>query len=51
MMSLPSEFLTRIAYEKQLSPTEEDILIELFGRNKNRVQVAQALDISESSVR
>ncbi|NEO98240.1 MAG: NACHT domain-containing protein [Symploca sp. SIO2E9] len=49
-MSLPSEFLTRIAYEKQLSPTEEDILIELFGRNKNRVQVAQALDISESSV-
>ncbi|NER29604.1 MAG: NACHT domain-containing protein [Symploca sp. SIO1C4] len=50
MMSLPSEFLTRIAYEKQLSPTEEDILIELFGRNKNRVQVAQALDISESSV-
>jgi len=49
-MWLPPEFLTRIAYDKKLSPKEEDVLIELFSRGKSRIQVAEALHISESSL-
>ncbi|MGB7444475.1 MAG: NACHT domain-containing protein [Coleofasciculaceae cyanobacterium] len=49
-MSLPPEFLAQIAYDKKLSPKEEDVLIELFARDKSRLQVAESLHISESSL-
>ena len=49
-MSLPEDFLTQLEQYKELSQRERDVFLEMFGRGKSRVQVAQYLNISESAL-
>jgi len=49
-MSFPTNFLTAIASEKQLTPKETEVFLALFGDSKSRVQITQELHISESVI-
>ncbi|MBD2098824.1 NACHT domain-containing NTPase [Trichocoleus sp. FACHB-591] len=49
-MPLPREFLALTAREKELSVGETEVLIELFGSNKSRQEVADSLHISDSAL-
>ncbi len=49
-MWLPEDFLTQLAQYSELSPREKEILLEIFGYGRSRVEVTEALHISESSL-
>ncbi|MBD2667466.1 NACHT domain family [Richelia sinica FACHB-800] len=49
-MPLPEDFLKQLQQYSELSNREKEVFIEIFGRGKSRVQVAQTLSISESNV-
>jgi DNA-binding CsgD family transcriptional regulator len=49
-MSFPDEFLTKIAREQKLTDGETDVFLLLFGKDKNKVQIANQLDTSENAV-
>ncbi|GAB1539955.1 hypothetical protein NUACC21_26240 [Scytonema sp. NUACC21] len=49
-MSLPEDFLTQLEQYSELSKREKEVFLEIFGRGKSRIQVAQALNISDSNL-
>ncbi|MBN3961348.1 hypothetical protein [Nostoc sp. NMS8] len=49
-MSLPRDFLTELEQYSELSKQEKAVFLEIFSNSKSRVQVVQALNISESNV-
>ncbi|MEI2581804.1 NACHT domain-containing protein [Scytonema sp. PRP1] len=49
-MSLPENFLTQLEQYSELSQREKEVFLERFGRGKSRVQVTQALNISDSNL-
>jgi DNA-binding NarL/FixJ family response regulator len=49
-MSLPEDFLTQLEQYSELSQREKEVFLEMFGRGKSRVQVTQALNISDSNL-
>jgi predicted NACHT family NTPase len=49
-MSLPEDFLTQLEQYSELSQREKEVFLEIFGRAKSRVQVTQALNISDSNL-
>ncbi|MBW4624244.1 MAG: NACHT domain-containing NTPase [Brasilonema octagenarum HA4186-MV1] len=49
-MSLPEIFLTQLEQYSELSQREKEVFLEIFGRGKSRVQVTQALNISDSNL-
>jgi WD40 repeat protein len=50
-MSFPHDFLTEIARTKKLSDPEIAVFLLLFGQDKNKVQIANELETTESAVR
>ncbi|KAB8318591.1 NACHT domain-containing NTPase [Tolypothrix campylonemoides VB511288] len=49
-MSLPEDFLTQLNEYGELSKREKEVFLEIFGRGKSRVQITQALNISDSNL-
>ncbi|QIR36890.1 NACHT domain-containing NTPase [Tolypothrix sp. PCC 7910] len=49
-MSLPKNFLTQLEQYSELSNREKAVFVEIFGNGKSRVQVTQALNISDSNL-
>ncbi|QKQ74407.1 NACHT domain-containing NTPase [Nostoc sp. TCL240-02] len=49
-MSIPEDFLKQLEQYSELSHREKEVFVEIFGRSKNRVNVAQELNISESNL-
>lgn len=49
-MSLPEDFLQQLEQYRELSNREKEIFIEIFGRGKSRVEVAQTLNICDSNL-
>lgn len=49
-MSIPEDFLKQLEQYSELSQREKEVFVEIFGRSKNRVHVAQELNISESNL-
>lgn len=49
-MSLPEDFLTQLEQYGELSKREKEVFLEVFGRGKSRVQITQALNISDSNL-
>ncbi len=49
-MSLPEDFLKQLEQYRELSNREKEIFIEIFGRGKSRVEVAQTLNICDSNL-
>ncbi|MEH2114253.1 NACHT domain-containing protein [Nostoc sp.] len=49
-MSIPEDFLKQLEQYSELSHREKQVFLEIFGRSKNRVNVAQELNISESNL-
>lgn len=49
-MAFVKNFLEDMASEKNLSPREIEVFLALLGDDKSRVQIAEALHISESAV-
>ncbi|MFN6463105.1 MAG: NACHT domain-containing NTPase [Nostoc sp. DedVER02] len=49
-MSIPEDFLKQLEQYSELSHREKEVFLEIFGRSKNRVNVAQELNISESNL-
>ncbi|BAY27271.1 NACHT domain family protein [Calothrix sp. NIES-2100] len=49
-MSLPQNFLTQLEQYSELSHREKTVFVEIFGNGKSRVQVTQALNISQSNL-
>ncbi|MDF5707142.1 MAG: NACHT domain-containing NTPase [Nostoc sp. S4] len=49
-MSIPEDFLKQLEQYSELSHREKEVFLEIFGRSKNRVQVTQELNISESNL-
>ncbi|NMF62439.1 NACHT domain-containing protein [Brasilonema octagenarum] len=49
-MSLPEGFLTQLEQYSELSQREKEVFLEIFARGKSRVQVTQALNISDSNL-
>ena len=49
-MSLPTDFLTQLEQYSELSNREKAVFLEIFGNGKSRVQVTQALNISDSNL-
>ncbi|WP_414514418.1 NACHT C-terminal helical domain 2-containing protein [Nostoc sp. PCC 9305] len=49
-MSIPEDFLKQLEQYSELSHREKEVFLEIFGNSKNRVNVAQELNISESNV-
>ena len=49
-MSIPEDFLKQLEQYSELSHREKEVFVEIFGRSKNRVHVAQELNISESNL-
>jgi DNA-directed RNA polymerase specialized sigma subunit len=49
-MSIPEDFLKQLEQYSELSHREKEVFLEIFGRSKNRVNVAQELSISESNL-
>ncbi|MDZ8240177.1 MAG: NACHT domain-containing protein [Nostoc sp. ChiQUE01a] len=49
-MSIPEDFLKQLEQYSELSHREKEVFVEIFGCSKNRVQVAQELNISESNL-
>ncbi|MEH2379617.1 MAG: NACHT domain-containing NTPase [Nostoc sp.] len=49
-MSLPRDFLTQLEQYSELSNREKAVFLEIFGNGKSRVQVTQALNISNSNL-
>ncbi len=49
-MSIPENFLKQLEQYSELSHREKEVFLEIFGRSKNRVKVAQELNISESNL-
>ncbi|MFN6537061.1 MAG: NACHT C-terminal helical domain 2-containing protein [Nostoc sp. EkiNYC01] len=49
-MSIPEDFLKQLEEYSELSHREKEVFVEIFGCSKNRVQVAQELNISESNL-
>jgi predicted NACHT family NTPase len=49
-MSLPESFLTQLEQYSELSQREKEVFLEIFARGKNRVEVTQALNISDSNL-
>ena len=49
-MSLPEDFLKQLEQYSELSNREKEVFIEIFGRGKSRVQVAQTLNICDSNL-
>ncbi|MEH2157976.1 NACHT domain-containing protein [Nostoc sp.] len=49
-MSIPEDFLKQLEQYTELSHREKEVFLEIFGRSKNRVNVAQELNISESNL-
>ncbi len=49
-MPFSKDFLTNIADEKKLTDLERDVFLRLFGEDKNKVQVANELQTTETVV-
>ncbi|MHC0064639.1 NACHT domain-containing protein [Nostoc sp. UIC 10890] len=49
-MSISEDFLKQLEQYSELSHREKEVFLEIFGRSKNRVNVAQELNISESNL-
>ncbi len=49
-MSIPEDFLKQLEQYSELSHREKEVFLEIFGRSKNRVNVAPELNISESNL-
>ncbi|WP_341527099.1 NACHT domain-containing NTPase [Nostoc sp. UHCC 0302] len=49
-MSIPEDFLKQLEQYSELSHREKEVFLEIFGRSKNRVHVAQELNISETNL-
>lgn len=49
-MSLPQDFLTQLEQYSELSNREKAVFLEIFSSGKSRVQVTQALNISDSNL-
>ncbi|WP_248277527.1 NACHT domain-containing NTPase [Brasilonema sp. UFV-L1] len=49
-MSLPESFLTQLEQYSELSQREKEVFLEIFGRGKSRVEVTQAINISDSNL-
>lgn len=49
-MSIPEDFLKQLEQYSELSHREKEVFLEIFGRSKNRIHVAQELNISESNL-
>lgn len=49
-MSLPEDFLKQLKQYRELSNREKEVFIEIFGRGKSRVEVAQTLNICDSNL-
>lgn len=49
-MSLPEDFLTQLEQYGKLSRLEQDIFLQLFGKGRNRLQIAEDLSISSSKL-
>ncbi|MEH1924613.1 NACHT domain-containing protein [Nostoc sp.] len=49
-MSIPEDFFKNLEQYSELSHREKEVFLEIFGRSKNRVNVAQELNISESNL-
>ncbi len=49
-MSLLEDFLTQLPQYSELSSREKEIFLEIFGYGRSRVEVTEALHISESSL-
>lgn len=49
-MSLPEDFLKQLEQYRELSNREKEVFIEIFGRGKSRVEVAQTLNICDSNL-
>ncbi|MBD2561012.1 MULTISPECIES: NACHT domain-containing protein [Nostoc] len=49
-MSLPRDFLTQLEQYSELSNREKAVFLEIFSSGKSRVQVTQALNISNSNL-
>lgn len=49
-MPFPHDFLTEIAGTKKLTDPEIAVFLRLFGQDKNKVQIANELDIAETVV-
>ncbi|QMS90073.1 NACHT domain-containing NTPase [Nostoc edaphicum CCNP1411] len=49
-MSIPENFLKQLEQYSELSHREKEVFLEIFGRSKNRIHVAQELNISESNL-
>ncbi|MBE9206354.1 NACHT domain-containing NTPase [Nostoc sp. LEGE 06077] len=49
-MSIPEDFLQQLEQYSELSHREKEVFLEIFGRSKNRVNVTQELNISESNL-
>ncbi|MBE8970698.1 NACHT domain-containing NTPase [Nostocales cyanobacterium LEGE 12452] len=49
-MSIPENFLKQLEQYSELSHREKEVFVEIFGLSKNRIHVAQELNISESNL-
>ncbi|MEG4418463.1 hypothetical protein QUA70_07600 [Microcoleus sp. LAD1_D5] len=50
VMQFPHDFLTEIANEKKLTNSQIDVFLLLCSQDKNKVQIANELEISEGAV-
>jgi hypothetical protein len=50
VMHFPHDFLTEIANEKKLTSFQIDVFLRLCGQDKNKVQIANELEITEGAV-